>query len=119
MHSPDRLSRTQDEWIVLRCQAGETSAFEDLVRLMQRPLLHYATKLTGNAETTLDVLQGVDLPRSSSRHKLAVRVCCASVCSRIGVMETTGGGALVAAENGAGSNFRQGSTSECFVSRDV
>jgi RNA polymerase sigma-70 factor (ECF subfamily) len=59
MSSPDRLSRTQDEWIVLRCQAGERSAFEDLVRLMQRPLLYYATKLTGNAEMALDVLQDV------------------------------------------------------------
>lgn len=44
---------------MLRCQAGETSAFEDLVRLMERPLLYYATKLTGNAEMAHDVLQEV------------------------------------------------------------
>ena len=44
---------------MLRCQAGETSAFEDLVRLMHQPLFYYATKLTGNAETALDVLQDV------------------------------------------------------------
>ena len=55
----DRLSRTQDEWIALRCQAGQQNAFEDLVALMERPLLYYATKLTGNAETALDVLQDV------------------------------------------------------------
>ena len=33
---------------MLRCQAGETSGFEDLVQLMQQPLLYYTTKLTGN-----------------------------------------------------------------------
>lgn len=59
MNSQDRPGRTQDEWIVLRCQAGEESAFEDLIRLMQRPLLYYTTKVTGNAETALDVLQDV------------------------------------------------------------
>jgi RNA polymerase sigma-70 factor (ECF subfamily) len=59
MRSTDRLSRTQDEWIVLRCQAGEHTAFEDLVAMMERPLLYYATKLTGNGETALDVLQDV------------------------------------------------------------
>jgi RNA polymerase sigma factor (sigma-70 family) len=53
----DTKSRTQDEWIALRCQSGEPDAFEDLVAVMERPLLYYATKLTGNAETALDVLQ--------------------------------------------------------------
>lgn len=59
MNALDRRSRTQDEWIALRCQAGEQKAFEDLIALMERPLLYYATKLTGNAETALDVLQDV------------------------------------------------------------
>src|SRR5689334_8306822 len=59
MNTLDRPSRTQDVWIALRCQAGEQNAFEDLVALMERPLLYYATKLTGNAETALDVLQDV------------------------------------------------------------
>ncbi|HET9280763.1 MAG TPA: RNA polymerase sigma factor [Candidatus Angelobacter sp.] len=59
MNALDRRGRTQDEWIALRCQAGEQNAFEDLVALMERPLLYYATKLTGNAETALDVLQDV------------------------------------------------------------
>lgn len=53
----DTKSRTQDEWIALRCQSGEAGAFEDLVAVMERPLLYYATKLTGNVETALDVLQ--------------------------------------------------------------
>ncbi len=59
MNSLDFPSRTQDEWIVLRCQAGEEGAFEDLIRLMQHPLLYYATKVTGNPEMALDVLQDV------------------------------------------------------------
>lgn len=59
MHAPGRSSRTQDEWVALRCQSGDEKAFEDLVALMERPLLYYAFKLTGNAETALDVLQDV------------------------------------------------------------
>jgi RNA polymerase sigma-70 factor (ECF subfamily) len=49
----------QDEWIALRCQAGDNAGFEDLVAIMERPLLYYATKLTGNAEMAVDVLQDV------------------------------------------------------------
>jgi RNA polymerase sigma-70 factor (ECF subfamily) len=59
MNTLGRPSRTQDEWIALRCQAGEQTAFEDLVAMMEGPLLYYATKLTGNGETALDVLQDV------------------------------------------------------------
>ena len=59
MSVPDRPSRTQDEWIALRCQAGDNTGFEDLVALMERPLLYYAAKLTGNAQTAHDVLQDV------------------------------------------------------------
>jgi RNA polymerase sigma-70 factor (ECF subfamily) len=55
----DRTRRTQDEWIALRCQSGEPGGFEDLVALMERPLLYYAAKLTGDVETALDVLQDV------------------------------------------------------------
>ena len=55
----DRPSRTQDEWIALRCQAGDNTGFEDLVALMERPLLYYATKLTGNEQTAHEVLQDV------------------------------------------------------------
>jgi RNA polymerase sigma-70 factor, ECF subfamily len=57
MSVPERPSRTQDEWIALRCQAGDNTGFEDLVALMERPLLYYATKLTGNEQTAHDVLQ--------------------------------------------------------------
>ena len=52
-------NRIQDEWLALRCQSGEPGALEDLVAVMERPLLYYATKLAGNAEAGLDVLQDV------------------------------------------------------------
>ena len=52
-------SRTQYEWIALRCQSGEPGAFEDLIAVMERPLLYYAASLTGNTDSALDVLQEV------------------------------------------------------------
>jgi RNA polymerase sigma-70 factor (ECF subfamily) len=55
----DAQDRTLYEWIALRCQAGEAGAFEDLVAAMERPLLYYATSLTGSADSGLDVLQEV------------------------------------------------------------
>jgi RNA polymerase sigma-70 factor (ECF subfamily) len=51
--------RMQYEWLALRCQSGEAGAFEDLVAVMERPLLYYATSLTGNQGSGLDVLQEV------------------------------------------------------------
>ena len=35
------------------------SAFEDLIAVMERPLLYYAASLTGNQDSGLDVLQEV------------------------------------------------------------
>jgi DNA-directed RNA polymerase specialized sigma24 family protein len=52
-------NRTEYEWLALRCQAGEPGAFEDLIAVMERPLLYYAASLTGNQDTGLDVLQDV------------------------------------------------------------
>lgn len=52
-------NRTRYEWLALRCQSGEPGAFEDLIAVMERPLLYYATSLTGNADSGLDVLQDV------------------------------------------------------------
>jgi RNA polymerase sigma-70 factor (ECF subfamily) len=51
--------RARYEWLALRCQAGDRGAFEDLVAVMERPLLYYATSLTGNPDDGLDVLQDV------------------------------------------------------------
>src|SRR6266568_4686546 len=46
----DTAVRAQDEWLALRCQSGEPDAFEDLVHVMERPLLYYAVKLLGNED---------------------------------------------------------------------
>jgi RNA polymerase sigma-70 factor (ECF subfamily) len=51
--------RTLYEWLALRCQSGEADAFADLIAVMERPLLYYATSLTGNPDSGLDVLQDV------------------------------------------------------------
>lgn len=51
--------RTRDEWLALRCQAGEPGAFEELVAAMERPLLYYANRLAGSEDRGLDVLQQV------------------------------------------------------------
>jgi hypothetical protein len=60
MNALDSPSRTHDQWIALRCQSGEESAFADLIAWMEKPLLYYATKLTDNPETALDLLQDMD-----------------------------------------------------------
>ena len=52
-------NRTRYEWMALRCQSGEPGAFEDLIAVMERPLLYYAVSLTGNQDSGLDVLQDV------------------------------------------------------------
>jgi RNA polymerase sigma-70 factor, ECF subfamily len=49
----------QFEWLALRCQTGDSEAFADLIAVMERPLLYYATGLTGNQDAALDVLQDV------------------------------------------------------------
>src|SRR5215831_7617758 len=55
----DLESRVRYEWLALRCQSGESEAFEDLIAIMERPLLYYAMSLTGNQDSALDVLQDV------------------------------------------------------------
>jgi RNA polymerase sigma-70 factor, ECF subfamily len=55
----DSNDRTQYEWMALRCQSGEAGAFEDLIAVMERPLLYYAASLTGSVDSALDVLQEV------------------------------------------------------------
>jgi RNA polymerase sigma-70 factor (ECF subfamily) len=52
-------NRAQYEWLALRCQSAEPGAFEDLIAVMERPLLYYAMSLTGNQDSALDVLQDV------------------------------------------------------------
>jgi RNA polymerase sigma-70 factor (ECF subfamily) len=63
-------NRAQFEWLALRCQSGEPGAFEDLIAVMERPLLYYATSLTGNEDSGLDVLQEVWIKVFRGIHKL-------------------------------------------------
>jgi RNA polymerase sigma-70 factor, ECF subfamily len=49
--------RTHDAWLALRCQTGEADAFRELVTEMERPLLYFATKMLGDEDAALDVLQ--------------------------------------------------------------
>ncbi len=51
--------RVRYAWLALRCQTGEPGAFDDLMAVMERPLLYYAAGLTGNQDSALDVLQEV------------------------------------------------------------
>src|SRR5271165_698617 len=52
-------NQVQYEWLALRCQSGDPGAFEDLIAVMERPLLYYAMSLTGAQDRALDVLQEV------------------------------------------------------------
>jgi RNA polymerase sigma-70 factor (ECF subfamily) len=55
----ENKDRVQFEWLAIRCQLGDPEAFADLVAVMERPLIYYATSLTGNQDAALDVLQDV------------------------------------------------------------
>lgn len=50
------VALTQYEWLALRCQSSEAGAFEDLIAVMERPLLYYAAS---RSDSALDVLQEV------------------------------------------------------------
>ena len=62
--------RIRLEWLALRCQTGDPEGFTDLIAVMERPLLYYATSLTGNQDTALDVLQDVWLKAVRGIRKL-------------------------------------------------
>lgn len=55
---------------MLGCQAGDQEAFTDLIGIMEKPLLYYATSLTGDQDAALDVLQEVWLTVVSGIRKL-------------------------------------------------
>jgi RNA polymerase sigma-70 factor, ECF subfamily len=63
-------NRAQYEWMALRCQADEPGAFEDLIAVMERPLLYYAMTLAGSEDGALDVLQDAWIRVFSGIHKL-------------------------------------------------
>ena len=52
-----RQGRIYNELLVLRCQEGDTSAFEELVDRWQQRLWAHACRLTGDEDAAWDVLQ--------------------------------------------------------------
>lgn len=66
----ERDDRLQFEWLALRCQTGDPEAFADLIAVMEKPLLYYATSLTGSQDAAFDVLQDVWLKVVRGIHKL-------------------------------------------------
>ena len=52
-----RRERIDDELLVLRCQAGETAAFDELVGRWQQRLWRHAWRLTADEDAAWDVLQ--------------------------------------------------------------
>jgi RNA polymerase sigma-70 factor (ECF subfamily) len=86
------FSRTRDEWLALRCQAGVPGAFADLLGEMERPLFYYAVKITGNKEAAIDLLQEVWLRALRDIRKLrdpsAVRSWLYTIAHGIGVDST-------------------------------
>ncbi len=55
----DRTDRIYEQVLVVRCQAGDERAFEELVALYSPRLRYYARKMLGHAQLTEDVLQEV------------------------------------------------------------
>lgn len=48
-----------DDWeLVARTQAGETAAFEELVRRYQRPVTHFCQRMVGTLQDAEDLAQG-------------------------------------------------------------
>jgi RNA polymerase sigma-70 factor (ECF subfamily) len=67
MSQQDRLN---DELLVLRCQEGDTEAFELLVGRWQRRLWRHAWRLTGEESAAWDVLQEAWIGISRGIHRL-------------------------------------------------
>jgi RNA polymerase sigma-70 factor (ECF subfamily) len=67
---PRSSDQLHDEWLVLRCQAGESGAFEDLVRQFEPGLVYYAIKLLGSEAAALDAMQDVWLTTFRTIRKL-------------------------------------------------
>jgi RNA polymerase sigma-70 factor (ECF subfamily) len=52
-------NQIKTEWLVLRCQAGEPEAFEELVRHWHRRLLGHVRRQTDGHEDTSDIMQDI------------------------------------------------------------
>ncbi len=55
----DKKNRIQEEWLVLRCQLGESDAYKALVTLMEKRLFYFIRRLVATEADALDTLQEV------------------------------------------------------------
>ncbi len=67
---PRTLDTIYDEWLVLRCQDGNTAALEELVRRWQPRLYRHAQRLTGDREGAADAIQDAWLAIVRGVHRL-------------------------------------------------
>jgi RNA polymerase sigma-70 factor (ECF subfamily) len=59
-----------DEWLVLRCQSGQDSAFAELIRRWQERLLDQARRLVRDEGDAIDALQETLIAMARSMHRL-------------------------------------------------
>jgi RNA polymerase sigma factor (sigma-70 family) len=55
---PEARAR-QDEWLIVRCQLGERSAFDALIERWHAPLWRYIRQLTSNDDVAEEIVQEV------------------------------------------------------------
>lgn len=55
----DEKNRIQEEWLVLRCQLGESDAYNALLTLMEKRLFYFIRRLVATEADAFDVLQEV------------------------------------------------------------
>jgi RNA polymerase sigma factor (sigma-70 family) len=56
---PDPRARKEDELLVVRCQLGERTAFDEMVQRWHEPLGRFVRRLVGNDEAAKDVTQDI------------------------------------------------------------
>lgn len=65
-----RTERIYDEWLVLRCQSGDRAAITALAQRWQKPMLQFATVVTGQRDLAHEAVQDAWLAIIRSIHKL-------------------------------------------------
>jgi RNA polymerase sigma factor (sigma-70 family) len=58
-HNAPASDARDDEWIVVRCQLGERSAFDELIERWNEPLWKYVRRVTNDDTSAPDILQDV------------------------------------------------------------
>ena len=56
---PDARAQKEDELLVIRCQLGERSAFDELAERWNAPIWKYVRRLAGDEDTARDIAQDV------------------------------------------------------------